>query len=266
MYTVQPGDTLGGIARRHGLTLAALLALNPGIADPDRIVVGQRLKLPEDDSIWSAWMLPDPPRLSDSDWEDAAREFKIERAALEAVAEVEAPSDGFLPDGRPRILFEAHVFSRLTGRVYDLRHTDISSPRWNKALYKGGAAEYARLEKAMRLDLLALPGERIHPETRTMALQSASWGRFQAMGFNYKHCGFGNVESMVRAMFSGERAHLKAFLVFITTIGLTRALREKKWEEFAREYNGPAWRDNNYAGKLDKAYRRACFRLSERKS
>ncbi|HSK92870.1 MAG TPA: LysM peptidoglycan-binding domain-containing protein [Candidatus Angelobacter sp.] len=39
---VQPGDTLTGIAKRHGLTIAQLVELND-LADPNRIVAGQRL-------------------------------------------------------------------------------------------------------------------------------------------------------------------------------------------------------------------------------
>ncbi len=43
-YTVQPGDTLYSIARRHGTT-ADLLARINGLSDPHRIQVGQRLRL-----------------------------------------------------------------------------------------------------------------------------------------------------------------------------------------------------------------------------
>ena len=43
-YTVQPGDTLSGIADRHGTTVAALMGAN-GLADADQIEVGQRLSL-----------------------------------------------------------------------------------------------------------------------------------------------------------------------------------------------------------------------------
>ena len=43
-YTVQPGDTLSGIADRHGTTVAALVDAN-GLADADQIEVGQRLSL-----------------------------------------------------------------------------------------------------------------------------------------------------------------------------------------------------------------------------
>ena len=43
--TVVPGDTLWAIARRNGLTLAGLLALNPGIANPNLIRAGERVML-----------------------------------------------------------------------------------------------------------------------------------------------------------------------------------------------------------------------------
>jgi murein DD-endopeptidase MepM/ murein hydrolase activator NlpD len=45
-YGVQPNDTLSGIAQRFGISLADLLAANPQIADPDLIVVGQVLTIP----------------------------------------------------------------------------------------------------------------------------------------------------------------------------------------------------------------------------
>lgn len=45
-YTVQPGDTLGDIAFRYGTTVPVLVRLN-GLSDPDRLRVGQRLRLPQ---------------------------------------------------------------------------------------------------------------------------------------------------------------------------------------------------------------------------
>jgi len=44
-YTVQSGDTLGRIAARHGMTLRQLLNLNPAISNPNRIRVGQIIRV-----------------------------------------------------------------------------------------------------------------------------------------------------------------------------------------------------------------------------
>lgn len=45
IYVVRQGDTLSAIAERHDMTLPQLLALNPDIRDPDRIVPGQRIRV-----------------------------------------------------------------------------------------------------------------------------------------------------------------------------------------------------------------------------
>jgi len=255
MYTVRAGDTLADIAARHRQTVDSLLHLNPAITNPNRLQVGQKLNVgeplplavappPPVPPLWEDWIIPHPPRLNSSHWDDAAREYKIDRPALEAVAEVESGADAFLADGRPKILFEAHVFGRLTNGIYNRTHTNISQPKWNKGVYIGGAGEYRRLQAAMALN----------PEA---ALQSASWGRFQLMGFNHAACGYSAVAGFVRAMFSGEQAQLKAFLAFLVAVQATRLLREHRWEELARVYNGPAAEANHYGEKLAKAYRRA---------
>ena len=43
-YRVRPGDTLGAIAPRFGLTDAELVALNPGI-EPTALHIGQRIRV-----------------------------------------------------------------------------------------------------------------------------------------------------------------------------------------------------------------------------
>lgn len=45
-HVVQPGETLRGIARQYGVTTEELISLNQ-LSDPNRIVVGQRLKIRE---------------------------------------------------------------------------------------------------------------------------------------------------------------------------------------------------------------------------
>ena len=46
LYTIRAGDTMFDIATRFGVTLQALLAANPQVADPNRIYAGQSLCIP----------------------------------------------------------------------------------------------------------------------------------------------------------------------------------------------------------------------------
>src|SRR5579872_2533313 len=77
------------------------------------------------------------------------------------VLSVETRGFGFLPDRRPIILFERHIFSKQTGGRFDDSHPAISAPR--SGGYAGAGKEYERLGTAMPLD-------------RRAALNSTSWG------------------------------------------------------------------------------------------
>jgi len=177
----------------------------------------------------------------------AARTMDLEPAIIRAVLTVETGgAGGFLSDGtgRPRILFEAHLFSRYTGGRWDISHPRISSPRWNRSLYRGGSAEYARLQEAVALD-------------RAAALEAASWGMFQVLGRNATAVGWNGVEPFVLSMADSEADHLRAFIGYCAHAGLVDELRRKDWAAFARGYNGTAYRENRYDTKLEQAYRLA---------
>jgi N-acetylmuramidase len=79
------------------------------------------------------WFTGEALPLNDSDLQGAAQQLGCELVVLKAVADVESRGNGFLADKRPKILFEAHVFSRLTGHQYDGTHPGISSRVWNRA-------------------------------------------------------------------------------------------------------------------------------------
>jgi hypothetical protein len=182
-------------------------------------------------------------RLTDSDYADCATSLSCQVAAVRAVVAVESSGGGFLPDGRPKILFEAKYFHKLTNGRYDGTHPNISSPVWNKKLYKGGAREWDRLNEAAALD-------------RPAALQSASWGLFQIMGANYKACGFTSVEDFVAAMEKSEGEQLKAFVNFVKSSKLDGYLRNRNWAAFAKGYNGPGYAKNQYDKRLADAFRK----------
>src|ERR1700736_6171754 len=85
------------------------------------------------------------------------------------VLTVETSGCRFLPDRRPQIFFERHIFHRLTQGRFD--DGDISDPTPG-GYGPRGAQQYDRLSKAIAKD-------------RVSALQSASWGIGQIMGQNY---------------------------------------------------------------------------------
>jgi hypothetical protein len=162
--------------------------------------------------------------------------------ALWAVMTVETRGCGFLDDRRPQILFERHVFHARTGGRFDAAAPDISNPSPG-GYGAGGAAQYDRLARAMDLD-------------RAAALESASWGLGQVMGFNARPAGFGGVEAMVQAMCESEDRQFEAMLAFIEANGLARPLVAGDWSAFARGYNGPDFTRDNYDGKLAQSWAR----------
>ena len=153
---------------------------------------------------------------------------------------VETRGCGFLPDRRPFILYERHIFSRETDSRFDVAHPDISN-RSPGGYGAGGANQYDRLGRAMALD-------------RTAALRSTSWGIGQVMGFNAGTCGYAEVEDMVAAMCISERNQLLAMAGEIVHSGIDKALRNHDWTRFARLYNGPSYEINSYDTRLAAAY------------
>lgn len=180
--------------------------------------------------------------LGPEDFQRAAAVIGCDVAAIRAVCAVEAPRGGFLPDGQPTILFERHQFSKRTGGKFDASNPSISNPK--RGGYVGGAGEHLRLQQAAALD-------------RDAALKSASWGKFQIMGFNYAACGFPSLQSFINAMYHSEGAQLDAFIAFVKHEGLADELREHRWADFARRYNGPDYAANRYDDKLAGAYEAA---------
>jgi hypothetical protein len=179
--------------------------------------------------------------ITDADYERAVRRLGCEVAAIRAVAKVESGGrTGFLPDKRPKILFESRWFHKLTGGRFDQSHPDISTPTWVRN-YRGGAGEYDRLQAAIELD-------------REAALKSASWGMFQILGVNHRVVGFENVEDFVTASLASEGAHLDAFVSFVIGNHLDDELRDRRWADFARGYNGPGYKQNRYDEKMAQAY------------
>jgi hypothetical protein len=172
----------------------------------------------------------------------ATTSLGVEPGALWAVLAVETSGCGFLPDRRPKILFERHVFSRLTAHRYDADDPDVSRPTAG-GYGPGGAYQYGRLMAAIQLN-------------RAAALQSASWGLAQIMGENHDAAGFAGVEEMVTAIMASEDQQLAAMAAYLRATQMAELLQRRDWSSFARLYNGPNYAAHNYDGLLQQFHAR----------
>src|ERR1700722_9083799 len=81
----------------------------------------------------------------------AASVINVGLPELWSVIAVETSGCGYLGDRRRKILFERHIFSRLTGGRFDADDPDVSQPS-SGGYGPGGAHQYERLAAAMLLD------------------------------------------------------------------------------------------------------------------
>lgn len=180
--------------------------------------------------------------LSDAGLKAATDQLGVKAPALWAVLTVETSGCGFLPDRRPKILFERHWFSKLTAGRFDAQAGDISNPTQG-GYGAGGVYQYNRLARAIAFD-------------RTAALKSTSWGLGQVMGFNAAKVGFANVNALVKASQESEDKQLAAMVAFIAQANLARHLNSGDWAAFAYSYNGTDFQKNKYDEKLDYFHKR----------
>lgn len=183
-------------------------------------------------------------RLGDADFQTAADRLSVPVAYVRALYEVESSGTPFI-DGRPVILFEPHIFARLTGGRYNFSHPHLSSPKWNPKLYPGSQkGRYDQLAQAVMLD----------PEA---GFASASYGAFQILGMNHNRCGVSTAMSFAWQEAQSEADQLHHFVEFIQSDAiLWNALRAAQWVTVAKRYNGTAYYKNAYDVKLAKAVRK----------
>lgn len=187
-----------------------------------------------------------------------AARLGVELAAILAVNEVESLGAGFLDNGKPKILYERHIMYRQLARqrapeddaaALQVHADDLATSQPNLVNpraggYAGGTAEHQRLAHARLID-------------DTCALESASWGAFQIMGYHAVRLGYASVQDFAARMAKDENEQFEAFVRFLEADpALLKALKAKKWAVFAKGYNGPDYQRNLYDIKLERAYKR----------
>ena len=169
-----------------------------------------------------------------------SRKLGVQASEIWTVLAVETSGCGYLPDKRPQILYERHIFHRLTKGKYD--DGNISDPTVG-GYGQSGAHQYDRLALAIA-------------KNRAAALESCSWGIGQIMGENYARAGFPDVEQMVAAMSDSEDQQLAAMGNFLFGSRLDVPLQAHDWASFARGYNGVNYAINRYDIRLNAEFQR----------
>lgn len=187
--------------------------------------------------------------VSDSDVDSLATRLGCSAKQLKAVAQVESGGSAFDKLGRPKILFERHLFHRLTFGRHGINKFSNPSP--------GGYADdsWEKLTVAACKDVAA-------------AFASVSWGKFQVLGAHacgryspkFLDLGYPSEIEMAYSTVTGEGAHYDMLARYIEKAGLTIALRSlstdpEKNVAFAKGYNGPQYYRFDYHNKLSRAMR-----------
>jgi hypothetical protein len=212
-------------------------------------------------------MLSKPNYPSVSSYIDASQTLNVSINVIKSFAKIESGTYGaFLPyePYEPVILYERHIFHRLTKGKYDKEFVEIRDSedknnnhpiRYSLSSFSTGgygpvSVQHAKLAAACKLD-------------RTSALMSCSWGLFQLMGENYLLCGHLTLQSFINAMYNSVDDHLAAFCQFVLNNKkrvegklLIEALRSTPpdYEVASLIYNGPKAIKNGYHIKFRKAY------------
>lgn len=188
-------------------------------------------------------------KLTDVQILSQAKVLGVESAVLRAVIEVECKGSGFNADNTPVILYERHVMwqrliangqSKIADQMMIKRPDLCSKTSGGYGLY---SAQHGRLNASAQYH-------------RTSALESASWGIGQVMGYHWQSLGYPSLQAFINAMYKAEASQLEAMCRYIKVNGLVNALKNKDWKAFARGYNGVAYAKNNYDVKLSNAYKK----------
>lgn len=182
---------------------------------------------------------PAAPAVTDSEIVGFARRLGCTPKQIRAVAKVESGGSAFDSKGRPKILFERHLFHRMTGGRFT--PAPFSNPAY------GGYSE----DSWMKLAYAA--GK--NPE---VAFSSCSWGRFQVLGSHWRKLGYASAFELAMSTARTEMAHYELLVRYVEKFGLVTAIRALSADPatcvaFARGYNGPDFGRNQYDRKLARA-------------
>lgn len=181
-------------------------------------------------------------RLTPQDIQTIAKGFGLDPKLLEAFIDAYAPDEGFLPDGRPIVVFQRHLFWKHVVPIYNtgikrrqfkalaFANRDIMHPTPAPPVLINHEGEWVKLDRAIN----------IHEQA---ALQSVLWGRFGLPGEYYLSAGFSGLTAFAEAHQNNEAEQLKAFLNHLSSKDfngkkLLDHLKNKDLEKFIAGFQG----------------------------
>lgn len=187
-------------------------------------------------AILAAFTNPCAPAITGPDIDALAKRLGCTSKQLRAVAKVESGGSAFDQQGRPKILFERHLFYRHAETAHD------PSP-WNNP-NPGGYNEdsWDKLAHAACQDVDA-------------AFGATSWGKFQVLGMHWRGLHYSSPIELAYSTVTGEAAHYELFARYLERNNLVGALRKLSTNAadniaLAAGYNGPGFRKYSYHNKL----------------
>jgi hypothetical protein len=175
---------------------------------------------------------------------------------LAAVLLVESRGRGFDDRGNPITRFENHQFFRRWGEKhkdeFDKHFTFDPMTKYKGHTFRKEVSEpFAtfHLDNSKEMKVLAFA----RSLDDTAALQSASYGAAQVMGFNHKTLGYPNVQAMHKDFTLGIRPQLDGIIAYIRNNKLCmQGLHERDYFKFAGGYNGKG-KEADYSKKIREA-------------
>lgn len=190
-------------------------------------------------ALIAAFTNPCAEAVSDADIALFAQRLGCTPKQLKVVAAVESGGSGFDRHGRPKILFERHLFHRFTNGKFSV--SPCSNP------HGGGYGEdsWEKLGQAAGKSVFK-------------AFEAVSWGKFQVLGMWWDELGYPSPLEMAYSTVASETAHYEMLVRYIEHNAMqdeVRALSANPATNraFARGYNGPAYTRFAYDQKLAKA-------------
>lgn len=188
-YTIRSGDTLSAIAQNKGTTLAALLAANPSIRNPNRIYPGTTIQLPGQagGTGRTNGTAPTAPSAPAPAGQGSVAGIKPDAASVRAAAYA-----------------ESHVLSRSTGYCYRYVKQALQATGATNIYLPGVAAKGAglALEQQGFVNVLGKPGANIRSAYDAPAGAVLVYG--PVAGATDKNAKYGHIEIRTNNGFASD--------------------------------------------------------------